>query len=121
MTTADLLEQWREAVRASELAARLAKIAAESVERSTKGAAAAEELARLAERAAAAAGEAAATARSASDLAAEVARQSVEGQASDQAILAAARGEEESARGRYHEAEEQARQRIGVDGIDPTA
>jgi hypothetical protein len=57
MTTAELLEQWRETVRASELAARLAKIAAESVERSRKGAVAAEELAQLAERAAAAANE----------------------------------------------------------------
>jgi hypothetical protein len=111
MTTADLLEQWREAIRASELAARLAKIAAESVERTAREATASEELAKLAERAAAAATEAATTARRAANLAAELANRSVTDQARDDRTLANAQDDEDFARDRYHEAERKARDR----------
>jgi hypothetical protein len=108
MSTADLLEQWREAIRASELAARLAKLAAESVERTAKDATAAEELAQLAERAVTASMEAATAARKAADLAAELARQSVTDQTRGDATLTRARGDEDYAREKYHEAERKA-------------
>ena len=52
MTTGELLEQWREATRAAELADRLAKLAQASVERSDRDAVAAEEIAKIAQRAA---------------------------------------------------------------------
>lgn len=111
MSTAELLEQWREALRASELAARLAKIAAESVARTAKEADAAEELAKLAERAAAAATEAATTARRAADAAAELARTTVTDRTKDDEALVAAQAVEGDARDRYHEAEQTARGR----------
>ena len=111
MSTAELLEQWREAIRASELAARLAKIAADSVERTASQATAAEELAKLAERAAEAASEAATTARNAAALAADIARQSATDQTRDDDALTAARGLEGKARDSYHDAERQARSR----------
>jgi hypothetical protein len=111
MSTAELLEQWREAIRASELAARLAKIAADSVERTAKDATASEELARLAERAAAAANQAADTARKAANLAAELSRQSVVDQTRDDKTLADAQDDENFARDRYHKAESDARAR----------
>jgi hypothetical protein len=111
MNTADLLEQWREAIRASELAARLAKMAAESVERTAREATAAEELAKLAERASEAASEAAARARRAADLAVQMASQSnSERSRDDEASMAAQRLEDE-ARTKYHEAEAAARNR----------
>ena len=116
MSTAELLEQWREATRAAELAARLAKMAADSVERTSKGAIRAEDLAQLAERAAAAASEAAATARNAADEARALAEQSVQNNDRDQATLVDAQGEEDAARGRYHEAERQARDRHETNG-----
>lgn len=112
MTTAELLEQWREATRAAELAARLAKMAADSVDRTEKGASAAEELAQLAERAAEAASAAAETARRAADQAAELARQSVADRTRDDKVTTAAEGLEEQARERYHEAEREARGRL---------
>jgi len=111
MSTAELLEQWREAVRASELAARLARMAAESVERTAREADAAEELAKLAERAADAASEAAVTARRAAQLAAEVAQQSVTDQRRDDDASTAAQAVEDEARDRYHQAEQAARAR----------
>ena len=113
MSTAELLEQWREAIRASELASRLAKIAADSVQRTERDAVASEELAKLAERAADAAAEAATTARRAATLAAELARQSITDQMRDDDAASAAQGQENLARDRYHEAEGDARARHG--------
>jgi hypothetical protein len=113
LTTEDLLEQWREAVRASELADRLAKLALESVERADESALGAEEIARMAERAAKAAERAATSARKAAERAADFARDSRAGWLStaDQA-LAATTAEERSARSRYedsaHEGQEPA-------------
>lgn len=112
MTTAELLEQWREATRAAELAARLAKMAAESVDRTEKGATAAEELAQLAERAAEAASAAAETARRAADQAAALARESVADRERDDQVTTAAQASEGDARERYHEAEREARGRL---------
>jgi hypothetical protein len=111
MSTAELLEQWREAIRASELAARLAKIAAASVERTAKDAAASEELAKLAERAAAAANEAATTERKAANLAAELSLQSAADRKADDDNLTRAEEDEVFARDRYHKAESAARER----------
>jgi hypothetical protein len=70
MTTADLLEKWREATRAAELAKRLAESALEAAERADRTALASEEIAQMAERTATAAAEAAQTARNAADAAA---------------------------------------------------
>jgi len=50
VTTADLLEAWREATRAADLAERLAKLAAETSERADLSADASEEVAKLAEK-----------------------------------------------------------------------
>ena len=111
MTTAELLEQWREATRAAELAEGLAKMAAESQRRTAAGAAAAEELAGLAERAAAAATEAATTARKAANDAVAAARDTVADRGRDDDTLTAALIEEDVARGRYHDAEREARDR----------
>jgi hypothetical protein len=111
MNTAELLEQWREAIRASELAARLAKMAADTVERTAREATAAEDLALLAEGAAEAASKAATTARRAAELAAEVARTSLSHQKRDDDALTAAQGLEDAARDRYHESEREARGR----------
>ena len=118
-TTAELLEHWREATRSSELAARLAKMAADAVLRTESSATAAEELAQLAERVATAANEAATTARKAANLAHNLSRESVDDQARDNEAVTAAQELEGEARDRYHAAEEQARHRIGRDGITP--
>ena len=62
MTTAELLDAWRSASRAAELAERLVKAAVLAAERSERDLASLQELATLAEEAAASAGRAAATA-----------------------------------------------------------
>ena len=104
LTTEDLLEQWREAVRASELAERLANLALESVERADQSALGAEEIARMAERAAKAAERAANSARKAAEQAAAFARETRAGWLStaNQAV-ATTTAEEHSARGRYED------------------
>ena len=104
LTTEVLLEQWREAVRASELADRLANLALESVERADRSALGAEEIARMAERAAKAAERAAVSARKAAQQAAEFARDNRAGWLStaDRAVVAT-KAEEESARSRYED------------------
>jgi hypothetical protein len=114
MTTAELLEQWREATRAAELAERLTKMAASAVERTARDATASEELARLTARAATAAQEAAETARRAAHLAADLSRESMSDQATNDDTLSAARELEAEARKRYHEGETAARARIGA-------
>ena len=73
VTTADLLTAWRDAVRASELAERLAAAATEAAAQADVRAIAAAEIAALAERAAEAATRAADRARSAATEAAELA------------------------------------------------
>jgi hypothetical protein len=70
VTPADLLERWRDATRAAELANRLARVAEEASTQAELDAASSEEIAVLAERAAAAADQAARTAREAADRAA---------------------------------------------------
>ena len=75
-TTADLLEAWREATRAAELADRLATLAAGTAELADLNSTSADEVATLAEQAAQAAAAAAERARASADHAREVARQS---------------------------------------------
>lgn len=114
LTTQELLEQWREATRAAELAERLAKLATESAARADQAAAGGEEIARMAERAAKAAERAARSARKAADRAAAFARDNRSGSlaAADQSVVDT-RAEEGAARDRYHEAEQAARDRHG--------
>ena len=114
LTTQDLLEEWREATRAAELAERLAKLASESATRADQAAVGAEEIARMAERAAKASERAAASARKAANQAAACARDNRAGTLAnaDHSVLAT-RAEESTARDRYHEAERIARERHG--------
>ena len=110
LTTQDLLDQWRDATRAAELAERLAKMAAESVARADQAAVGAEEIARMAERAAKAAERAARSARKAADRAATFAREN-RGETladADQSVVDT-RAEETAAGDRYHQAERVAR------------
>ena len=112
LTTEELLEQWREATRAAELAERLAKVAAESAARADEVALAADEIARFAERAAKASDRAARSARQAAERATTFARTSRSGSLADaDQTVTDTRAEEQAAVGRYHEAERQARER----------
>jgi hypothetical protein len=114
VSTADLLEQWRDATRAAELAERLAKMAAESADRSDRGAAVAKEIARMAERAAKSADRAARIARLAAERAAGYAAENRGNALADaDGTLIEARSDEAAARERYHEAERTARERQG--------
>jgi hypothetical protein len=110
-STADLLEAWREATRASELAERLAVLASEAAEQADKNSAVAQEIALLAEQAATAAERAAARSRLAAEQAAEIAAKSREQRVreADETVTAAAALEGE-ARELYHKAERQARE-----------
>ena len=112
LSTEDLLEQWREATRAAQLAERLAKLAASSVERADQAAAGAAEIAQMAERTAQSAEHAAQAARRAADLAASIATEARTGAGADEQSVVDARVDEASARDRYHEAERQARARL---------
>ncbi len=115
LTTQDLLEQWREATRAAELAERLAKLAVESAARADQGAFGAEEIARMAERAAKAAEQAARSARKAADRAATFARENRAGTLADaDRSVVDTRAEEVTAQERYREAEKVARARHGA-------
>jgi methyl-accepting chemotaxis protein len=67
VTASDVLEQWRDATRAAELAERLADLANESAARSDDASRAAHEIADMANRAAVAAGRASEVARKAAD------------------------------------------------------
>lgn len=111
-TTGELLEQWRDATRAAELAERLARLAAESAERADQAAMGAEEIARMAERAAKAAERAARSARVAADRATKFARENRAGTVvdADHSVIDT-RVEEAAARDRYHTAERAARDR----------
>jgi hypothetical protein len=118
VTTADLLEKWREATRAAELAKRLAEAALETAQRADRTAVASEDIARMAERAAEAAADAAASARRAADeataYAADIrgARLRVANEVVDSTQV-----QEGVAKTAYHEAEREARERL--DGEDP--
>ncbi len=117
LTTADLLEQWREATRAAELAERLARLAKTSVERSDRDAVAAQDIARMAERAAKHAERTARIAREASDRAMAFAAENRAGYLADaDDAVKATREEETAARDRYHDAERAARERHERDG-----
>jgi hypothetical protein len=117
MTTGELLEQWREATRAAELAERLAKLARASVEHSDTDAVAAQEIAKLAQRAAKHAERTARIAREASDRALAFATENRSVSLADaDAAVVETREEETAARDRYHEAERAARDRHGSDG-----
>ena len=111
-TTHELLEGWREATRAAELAERLAKMASESATRADQAASGSEEIARMAERAAKAAERAATSARQAADRALQFARQnrSVRLADADQAVIAT-KARETDARERYQQAEREAQER----------
>jgi len=106
MTTAELLEQWRDATRAAELAERLAKLAEVSVERSDRDATLAREIAQIAERAAKHAERAAKIAREAANRATAFASENRSGYLADAtAAVTSTREEETVARDRYHDAE----------------
>jgi methyl-accepting chemotaxis protein len=76
VTAADMLEAWRDATRAAELADRLAKMAAETADRAEVTASGADEVAKLAERAAEAAEAAARRARESAEQARAIAQES---------------------------------------------
>ena len=117
MPTSELLEQWREATRAAELAERLAKLAQMSVERSDRDSKAAHEVAKIAESAARHAERAAKIAREASNRAIAFAAENREGYLAEaDAAVVTSRDEEAAARERYHTAEHAARDRNG-DGL----
>ena len=117
LTTADLLEQWREATRAAELAERLAKLAQTSVERSDRDAVAAQEIAKIAETAARHAERAAKIARQASNRALEFASENRSGYLAEaDSAVTDTREEESLARNRFHDAENAARNRHPEDG-----
>lgn len=116
MTTAQLLEQWREATRAAELADRLAKMAAHAVERADADVVAAQEIAEMAERAAEAAERAAETARRAAKRAIAFASEMKTERDEAAETVTRARGDEGAARTLYHDAETEARQRHSQGG-----
>ena len=115
LTTQDLLEQWREATRAAELAERLANLAADSAASADQAAVGSEEIARMAERSAKAADRAALSARKAADQAATFPRENRAGTLADaDQSVAATKAEETAAGERFHEAEHAARVRPGA-------
>jgi hypothetical protein len=119
VTTPDLLEAWRDATRAAELANRLAKLAAENAERADLNANAADEVATLAEQAAQAAAAAADRARASADHARDVARQSRDGMGDAEAEQSGTLASETEARDAYHNAEADSRARHAKDQSDP--
>jgi hypothetical protein len=116
-STTELLEEWREATRAAQLAERLAELAKASVERADRDALAAEEIAKMAGRAARHAERAAKVAREAAERAAAFARENRAGPLAetDEAVRTTV-AEETAARTRYHEAEAKVRDRQERDG-----
>jgi len=117
VTTADLLEAWREATRAAELAERLASVALDVSEEAERNAVASEEIAEIAERAADAAQQGAETARSAALRARQSAAASRDTRLrkADEDVVNA---REAAARAgdMYHRAEEDARSRQRPEG-----
>ncbi len=117
LTTGELLEQWREATRAAELAERLARLARASVDRSDKDAVGAAQIARLAEDAAKHAERTAKIAREAADRAVSFAAENRTGSLAEaEEAVVATRQQESTARDAYHEAERVARDRHPSEG-----
>jgi len=111
VSTEDLLDAWRDATRAAELAERLAATALRAAERAEQDAAAAEEIATLAEEAAAAAERAAEAARAAANKASLLSNgRTTDSRNADQAVVDA-RTAETDASDRYHDADADDRQR----------
>jgi hypothetical protein len=120
LTTAELLEQWREAAGGAACAERLAKLARTSVERSDRDSAAAQEIARIAERAARHAERAATIAREAANRAMAFAAENRDEYLAEAELAAKSTVEQESAaRNRYHEAVRGARDRQGGGLTEP--
>ena len=116
MSTGELLDAWRDATRAAELAERLSAAALRAADRADTDASTAHEIAVMAEAAAASAEKAAKAAREAAAKATESARAlRAEVTGADETV-ASARGVEAAAGGRYHEAEEEARNKHVGDG-----
>ena len=114
VTTAELLDAWREASRAAELADRLAELAHTSAERADINATNAEEVATLAEQVAEAAAKAATRARAAAKEARAVARKSQDGPLTNaEREQTGTREGESHARDAYHDAETDVRARYG--------
>jgi hypothetical protein len=112
VTTADLLDKWREATRAAELAQRLAESAIEAAARADRSAVASEEIAQMAERAAEAAARAATAARMAADEATAFAAETRATRVRNaEHVVETARDNEGVARDAYHRAEKEARER----------
>jgi hypothetical protein len=108
MTTAELLDAWRDASRAADLAERLAEVARRVTEKGDQDAATALEIAALADEVAASAERASRAARAAAQKASEHAsRLADQLSGADQAVNDA-RTEETGARDRYHDAEAEA-------------
>jgi multidrug efflux pump subunit AcrA (membrane-fusion protein) len=106
LTTGALLEQWRDATRAAELAERLAKLALASATRSDRDAQASQEIARIAERAAKSAERTAQIAREASERAQAFAAAYRLGYLAEaDAAVVTAQQELTLASDRYHDAE----------------
>jgi hypothetical protein len=114
MTTSDLLEAWREAVRAADLAERLAKLALEAVQTADVNAGASAEIATMAQEAADAAQRAADTARMASERASALAETARSERFADAERDATDARESATRAGAfYHKAEDEARARQG--------
>ena len=117
VTTSDLLEVWREATRAAELAERLAQLASDKAQQTDLDATGAEEVAALAEQSAAAATAAAQRARATADHARGLAREAKGGDVraadDDRASTLAAEG---AGRDWYQSAEADVRERHADDG-----
>ena len=111
-TTADLLQAWRDATRASELAERLAAGANDAAKLAEQGATEFEAIAQMAEQAATSSERAATIARDAATRAhafAEQTRRQKVAEADD--AVTRAHGQEVTVRAAYHEAERRARER----------
>jgi hypothetical protein len=118
VTTAELLEAWREATRAAELAARLTRQAEEAADHADDDAMGSDEIAKLAESAAEAAEAAASKARNAADRASALAAAKRDAGVGDaKQIEEAARVFETGARDEYHDAEAEARRRHSAEGM----
>ena len=109
MTTADLLSAWRDAVRAADLAERLAVVASEAAARADVRASDAEEIATLAEHVAEAASQAALRARAVATETARVAHELRTGDTAASADSVTSRERQVAAGQAYHDAEARSR------------
>ena len=116
MTTGELLERWRDATRAAEIAERLAALAEASVARADRDAIAAQEIARLAQRAAKHAERTARIAREAAARATSFAAENRERHLADaETAVTSTRAQEAAARDRFQESEAAAGERHTLD------